>query len=185
MRKLGRGKYSEVFEAINVTNNDKCVVKILKPVKKKKIKREIKILKSLAGGPNIISLLVISPRCCHFITFVSRTSSRTQSQELPRSSSNTWTIRTSSSCIRHSPTTIHVFTFSKSSKPSTFGKLRIFESTFTLYLKPLDGNHAPWCEASQRYDWPPTTQAATHRLGPRRVLPPRTGLQCSSRLSIF
>ncbi|KAH9361733.1 hypothetical protein HPB48_005114 [Haemaphysalis longicornis] len=29
-RKLGRGKYSEVFEAINVTNNEKCVVKILK-----------------------------------------------------------------------------------------------------------------------------------------------------------
>lgn len=30
MRKLGRGKYSEVFEAINVTNNEKVVVKILK-----------------------------------------------------------------------------------------------------------------------------------------------------------
>ena len=55
---MGRGKYSEVFEAINVTNNEKCVVKILKPVKKKKIKREIKILKNLAGGPNIITLLV-------------------------------------------------------------------------------------------------------------------------------
>ena len=59
VRKLGRGKYSEVFEAINVTNNEKCVVKILKPVKKKKIKREIKILKNLAGGPNIITLLDI------------------------------------------------------------------------------------------------------------------------------
>jgi serine/threonine protein kinase len=30
VRKLGRGKYSEVFEAINVTNNEKCVIKILK-----------------------------------------------------------------------------------------------------------------------------------------------------------
>lgn len=30
VRKLGRGKYSEVFEAINITNNDKVVVKILK-----------------------------------------------------------------------------------------------------------------------------------------------------------
>ena len=30
MRKLGRGKYSEVFEAINVVTNEKCVVKILK-----------------------------------------------------------------------------------------------------------------------------------------------------------
>lgn len=30
VRKLGRGKYSEVFEAINILNNEKCVVKILK-----------------------------------------------------------------------------------------------------------------------------------------------------------
>jgi serine/threonine protein kinase len=30
---------------------------ILKPVKKKKIKREIKILQNLTGGPNIIQLL--------------------------------------------------------------------------------------------------------------------------------
>lgn len=103
MRKLGRGKYSEVFEAINVTNNEKVVVKILKvrarlapghpiipilwdglcvvheihfappplcqrvfwgffsgwnqPVKKKKIKREIKILENLRGGTNIIQLV--------------------------------------------------------------------------------------------------------------------------------
>jgi casein kinase II subunit alpha len=32
-------------------------VKVLKPVKKKKIKREIKILQNLAGGPNVIGLL--------------------------------------------------------------------------------------------------------------------------------
>ena len=30
VKKLGRGKYSEVFEAINARNNEKCVVKILK-----------------------------------------------------------------------------------------------------------------------------------------------------------
>ncbi|KAG6519357.1 hypothetical protein ZIOFF_022850 [Zingiber officinale] len=36
VRKVGRGKYSEVFEGINVTNNEKCIIKILKPVKKKK-----------------------------------------------------------------------------------------------------------------------------------------------------
>ena len=79
VRKLGRGKYSEVFEAINVTNNEKCVVKILKvsyfmlcfnssflfnaylfqPVKKKKIKREIKILENLRGGTNIITLQAV------------------------------------------------------------------------------------------------------------------------------
>lgn len=79
VRKLGRGKYSEVFEAYNVTNNEKCVVKILKvqftidslwnsnndfvvtlqPVKKKKIKREIKILENLRGGTNIITLQAV------------------------------------------------------------------------------------------------------------------------------
>ncbi|KAI8997965.1 Pkinase-domain-containing protein [Gaertneriomyces semiglobifer] len=57
IRKIGRGKYSEVFEGINITNNQKCCIKVLKPVKKKKIKREIKILQNLAGGPNIINLL--------------------------------------------------------------------------------------------------------------------------------
>lgn len=36
VRKLGRGKYSEVFEAINITNNEKVVVKILKVSKKKR-----------------------------------------------------------------------------------------------------------------------------------------------------
>lgn len=53
----GRGKYSEVFEGINVVNYQKCVIKVLKPVKKKKIKREIKILQNLAGGPNVVALL--------------------------------------------------------------------------------------------------------------------------------
>ena len=39
IRKIGRGKYSEVFDGINVVSGERCVVKILKPVKKKKIKR--------------------------------------------------------------------------------------------------------------------------------------------------
>ncbi|KAG4414310.1 hypothetical protein IFR04_012556 [Cadophora malorum] len=57
VRKIGRGKYSEVFQGINVINYQECVIKVLKPVKKKKIKREIKILQNLSGGPNIIGLL--------------------------------------------------------------------------------------------------------------------------------
>lgn len=57
VRKVGRGKYSEVFEGINIKNNEKCVIKILKPVKKKKIRREILILQNLCGGTNIIKLL--------------------------------------------------------------------------------------------------------------------------------
>eukprot|EP01065_Artemidia_motanka_P034989 TRINITY_DN42959_c0_g1_i1.p1 TRINITY_DN42959_c0_g1~~TRINITY_DN42959_c0_g1_i1.p1 ORF type:complete len:334 (+),score=81.17 TRINITY_DN42959_c0_g1_i1:196-1197(+) len=57
VRKIGRGKYSEVFEGVNVVNESRCVIKVLKPVKKMKIKREIKILQNLCGGPNVIKLL--------------------------------------------------------------------------------------------------------------------------------
>lgn len=32
-RKIGRGKYSEVFESINMMNSERCVVKMLKPSK--------------------------------------------------------------------------------------------------------------------------------------------------------
>lgn len=47
----------QVFEGINIANDEKCIIKVLKPVKKKKIKREIKILQNLAGGPNVVALL--------------------------------------------------------------------------------------------------------------------------------
>jgi casein kinase II subunit alpha len=57
VRKIGRGKYSEVFEGVHSVNRQPCVIKILKPVKVSKIKREIKILQSVCGGPNIITLL--------------------------------------------------------------------------------------------------------------------------------
>jgi casein kinase II subunit alpha len=46
-----------VFAGVNTLNDTKCVIKILKPVKKKKIKREIKILQNLSGGKNVIQLL--------------------------------------------------------------------------------------------------------------------------------
>ena len=59
VRKVGRGKYSEVFEGVDVRTNAKVIIKILKPVKKKKIKREIKILQNLRGGTNVIHLLDI------------------------------------------------------------------------------------------------------------------------------
>lgn len=57
--KIGRGKYSEVFDGVNVLNDEGCVIKVLKPVKMKKIYREVKILKNLTGGPNVIGLLDI------------------------------------------------------------------------------------------------------------------------------
>jgi casein kinase II subunit alpha len=46
-----------VFEGIDIAHDERCVIKVLKPVKKKKIKREIKILQNLVGGPNIVALL--------------------------------------------------------------------------------------------------------------------------------
>jgi serine/threonine protein kinase len=33
IKKIGRGKYSEVYEGINTTNNERIVIKILKPGK--------------------------------------------------------------------------------------------------------------------------------------------------------
>ncbi|KAH8804451.1 casein kinase II [Xylogone sp. PMI_703] len=57
VRKIGRGKHSEVFEGINIINHHKCAIKVLKPGKKKKIKIHIDILRSLSGGPNIITLI--------------------------------------------------------------------------------------------------------------------------------
>lgn len=55
-QKLGCGGYSEVFHGVNLTNNQDCVLKVLKPVKIERSFREIKILQTLYGGPNIIKL---------------------------------------------------------------------------------------------------------------------------------
>ncbi|GAA5999834.1 hypothetical protein JCM5350_004678, partial [Sporobolomyces pararoseus] len=57
IRKIGRGKYSEVFEGYDTINKKLVVVKVLKPIKKKKVKRELKILTNLRSGENIIELL--------------------------------------------------------------------------------------------------------------------------------
>jgi len=60
IKKIGRGKYSEVYEGINTQNNQRIVIKILKPVKKNKIRREIKILQTLQGGTNIVDIICIT-----------------------------------------------------------------------------------------------------------------------------
>jgi casein kinase II subunit alpha len=41
---------------VNISNNQPCVIKILKPVRTEKIYRETKILHTLYGGPNIVKL---------------------------------------------------------------------------------------------------------------------------------
>ncbi|KAF8173582.1 kinase-like domain-containing protein [Mycena galopus ATCC 62051] len=54
VRRLGGGKYSE---GVDTVNSERCVMKVLKPVAGHKIKREIKVLRNLAGAPNCIALL--------------------------------------------------------------------------------------------------------------------------------
>lgn len=54
---LGRGKYSDVYMAIDTTTDKLVVIKLLKPVRKVKISREICVLQALKGGPYIIDLL--------------------------------------------------------------------------------------------------------------------------------
>ena len=56
VHKIGRGKYSEVFEGVNTDNREQVCIKVLKPVRTVKIYREIKILQILYGGPNIVKL---------------------------------------------------------------------------------------------------------------------------------
>eukprot|EP00826_Nyctotherus_ovalis_P056016 TRINITY_DN7498_c0_g1_i4.p1 TRINITY_DN7498_c0_g1~~TRINITY_DN7498_c0_g1_i4.p1 ORF type:complete len:359 (-),score=100.45 TRINITY_DN7498_c0_g1_i4:198-1274(-) len=56
LNKLGRGKYSEVFEGVDVTRKLHCVIKVLKPVKKEKIRREVMVLQFISKGPFIVSL---------------------------------------------------------------------------------------------------------------------------------
>ena len=57
VKKLGRGKYSEVFQGHDMKNDTKVVCKVLKPVKRRKMKREILILENIRGGPNCINFI--------------------------------------------------------------------------------------------------------------------------------
>ena len=41
LRKVGKGKYSEVFEGIRAGSQERCVIKILKPVRKKKVQLHV------------------------------------------------------------------------------------------------------------------------------------------------
>ena len=60
-KKLGRGKYSEVYLGISTKSkdekNDKVVIKSLKAVRTEKLYREYKILQAIRDGPNIVRLL--------------------------------------------------------------------------------------------------------------------------------
>ncbi|KZV95191.1 Pkinase-domain-containing protein [Exidia glandulosa HHB12029] len=50
MRRVGRGKYSEAFEGMHISTGQHVLIKVLKPVKRFKIKRELKILQNIASS---------------------------------------------------------------------------------------------------------------------------------------
>ena len=54
--KIGRGRYSDVYEGQEKSTSKKVVIKILKPITKIKIIREICILKTLKKCPNIVEI---------------------------------------------------------------------------------------------------------------------------------
>ena len=58
--KIGRGRYSEVYSGIIKNTDNKVVIKILKPINKNKIKREVVILKYLKDCPNSVHLIDIT-----------------------------------------------------------------------------------------------------------------------------
>jgi len=66
LRKVGRGKYSEVFEGVNVKSQQKCIIKILKPVKKKKARLLVAschlIIQSLTSNYERFLTFILSPR---------------------------------------------------------------------------------------------------------------------------
>jgi len=54
---VGRGKYSNVYKCKSPEYDFPLVMKVFKPERTKRIRREILILKNLKGGPNIIPLI--------------------------------------------------------------------------------------------------------------------------------
>ena len=55
--KIGRGRYSDVYEGFQKNTDEKVILKILKPITKVKIKREICILEKLKKCPNMVQIL--------------------------------------------------------------------------------------------------------------------------------
>jgi len=47
LMKVGKGKYSDVFKGIDIKSKKYVVIKMLKPVRRKRIQRELKILSNL------------------------------------------------------------------------------------------------------------------------------------------
>ena len=56
VRKVGRGKYSEVFEGVNIANTERCIIKILKPVKKKKVRSGLLSVLEHRKGAHVLTV---------------------------------------------------------------------------------------------------------------------------------
>lgn len=56
MRHPGSGKYADIFEAVRMSNLKKCIIRPAKEAGRPGIEQDIKILRSLSGGPNILEL---------------------------------------------------------------------------------------------------------------------------------
>ena len=57
-----RGSAPQVFEGVNVPDNQKCIIKILKPVKKKKVGTSNEPLASLSMQPGALCDDILSRR---------------------------------------------------------------------------------------------------------------------------
>lgn len=56
IRKVGQGKYGNVFEGIDITNNEHRIIKVLKPIKLNKIRREVSVLEKMKDCPFVSPL---------------------------------------------------------------------------------------------------------------------------------
>ena len=63
IRRISCCKYSEIYEGIRDNDDVKVAIKVLKPIKIEKIKREVKIMQILKDDPNILKLfdVIIDP----------------------------------------------------------------------------------------------------------------------------
>lgn len=77
-----------------MVNTEKCIVKVLKPVAAKKVKREIKILRNLTGGPNIVALMDVSSQSALHQDHISQFTSRLFGTRRPNIIAWSWNMST-------------------------------------------------------------------------------------------
>lgn len=53
----GQGRHSIVFQGANLEDGSRCAIKVMRPFRESKFRREIEILRAVSGGTNIITLL--------------------------------------------------------------------------------------------------------------------------------